>query len=212
MATPADKRPWTRRLVAAVKRGLAPVFNVGRPTTQEHLARLGVRDPQFIGWVQGSGHELDELWARCPRADWLLELVLCAGVRKEMIKEAVELCLDVMSAEELPGFDAPDAAAREALRRWVAGEVHAEALLARFSDALVLVLDNSHRLRRARRRAVIKTTVPQMFSGRIDDIGPNVDLDFLHGLADKVRDSVPFEELREAVLYRGRDLEGAPYR
>lgn len=117
-----------------------------------------------------------------------------------------------MAAEGLPDFVALDARARDALRSWVAGEVPAEVLLARFSDALILVLDNSRRLRRARRRAVMKTTVPQMFSGRIQDIGPNADLDFLHGLADKVRDNVPFEVLRDAVQQGGRDHDGAPYR
>jgi hypothetical protein len=212
MAPRPTKRPWTRRLVDAVKRGLSPVFNVGHPTIQDHLARLDVRDPQFIGWVQGSGYELEELWTRCPRADWLLELALGARLRKEMIIEAVELCLDAMAAEGLPDFAALDARARAALRSWGAGEAHAEELLTRFSDALILVLDNSRRLRSARRRAVMKTTVPQMFSGRIQDIGPNEDLDFLHGLADKVRDNVPFEELREAVLHQGREREGAPYR
>jgi hypothetical protein len=207
----ADERPWTRRVAEALRRRLSPVFNVGGTTAAGHLSRLGVRDRQFIDWARGTGHELEELWVRCPRADWLLELCLAAGLRREMIEEAVELSLDAMRAERLPGFDEPEAAAREALRRWSGGESGAGALLARFSEALVLILDNSHRLRNGRRRTAYKTTVPPMFSGRIRSIGPNADQAFLHGLADKVRDSVPFEELRRAVLERVSDRDG-PYR
>jgi len=63
-----------------------------------------------VGWARGQRAGLEHLWERCPRADWLLQIALGAGVGKKELAQAV-------------GKTVIGESVREATAAWVRDEI-----------------------------------------------------------------------------------------
>jgi hypothetical protein len=163
------------------------------------LEQLGV-DPLFAGWarLQGRG-SLAELWRRCPRADWLVELAARAGVRRALVGDAVESCCESMEETVRARGSQELLTVRQLAKRWVHDGGPAEPLCTALAIAVNLVCDADRDVQAARDAA--RVSVGRVFpQERIH--AHLAELNALQLLADAVRARLRYEELHAVVFDR----------
>lgn len=191
-----------RRLFALARRsmrGLPPEEGPGWLV----LRHLGVR-ANFLVWAQRQGTELAQLWATCPRADWLVGLAARAGVDRRTVGDAISDCVGLIP--EVGGRQHLDEALAAA-QRWVQRRASVEALCRPLALAINEALDSDPALVRAR----IARRVP--VGRRFPDEHISADLAERHvllRLAEQVRRRISYDQVRAALW--GQGPLDVPYR
>jgi hypothetical protein len=165
-------------------------------------------DPLFAGWARLQGCcSLAELWRRCPRADWLIEVAARAGVRRTLIGEAVDSCCESMQETARARGSQELLAVRQLCKGWVLEGGSAEPLCTALAIAVNLVCDADRDVQAARSAA--RVSVGRVFpEERIH--AHLAELNALQLLAEAVRARLRYEELHAAVF--DRPLGKTPYR
>ena len=191
-----------RRLLALARRTVRAIPPEDGPGWVV-LRHLGVR-ANFLVWAQRQGTELAQLWASCPRADWLVGLAARAGVDRRTVADAISDCVGLMP--EVGGRQHLDEAIAAA-ERWVQRRSSLEGLCRPLALAINQALDSDPALVRAR----IARRIP--VGRRFPDEHISADLAERHvlaRLAEHVRRRISYDRVREALWGQG-PLE-APYR
>lgn len=93
-------------------------------TRAELLSRLEVLPAcaEARAWAAGTPGTPEELWATCPRGDWLLWLAASAGVDRCVVVLAACDCTETAAPHLTDTTRGPALAALEVTRKWARGE------------------------------------------------------------------------------------------
>lgn len=128
------------------------------PEVWVRLRAMGA-DRYLVGWSRGYASDLSRAWSECPRADWLVDVIVRAGIEHALVLRAVREVGD-RAVADVPELAAAVRGLGEIAERWAAGRHDADDLVAATAAISGAVADHGTARAVADRREGSSTMAP----------------------------------------------------